>query len=109
MNQSYIIKGAVLSEKTYKQMESGIYTFLVSANVTKNQIAKTIENQFSVKVEKVNLATRPAKTKRIAGTRKMTCTQSSRKAIVYLEKGQGIEMLAPKTEKTKKSKKQISK
>src|SRR3989344_899348 len=102
MNQPYIIKQAILSEKTYKQMEAGIYTFLVARQATKNQIADSIEKQFSVKVNKVNLSTRAAKTKRITGTRKTAKTQSGRKAIVYLAPGQSIEMLAPKTKKGKK-------
>src|SRR3989344_4092511 len=109
MNQPYIIKQAILSEKTYKQMEAGVYTFLVPRQATKNQIAGSIEKQFSVKVEKVNLSTRPAKTKRITGTRKTVKTQSGRKAIVYLAPGQSIEMLAPKTAKTKKDGKEEKK
>ncbi|OGE10263.1 50S ribosomal protein L23 [Candidatus Curtissbacteria bacterium RIFCSPLOWO2_01_FULL_42_26] len=109
MNQPYIIKQAILSEKTYKQMEAGVYTFLVARQATKNQIADAIEKQFSVKVEKVNLSTKPAKTKRITGTRKTAKTQNGRKAIAWLAPGQNIEMLAPKTAKTKKDGKVVKK
>ena len=49
-----MIKQALLSEKAYKQMEKGIYTFLVDPRITKDEIAKLIEGQFSVKVKKVN-------------------------------------------------------
>jgi large subunit ribosomal protein L23 len=108
MNQSYVIKGAILSEKTYKQMEAGIYTFLVDSGSTKPLISKAVENQFGVKVTRVNLATKPSKTKRIAGSRKTVKTQNGRKAIVYLAQGQSIEMLAPKTEKGKNKKKETS-
>lgn len=102
MNQSYIIKQAILSEKTYKLMKAGTYTFLVAGGVTKRQIAASVEKQFGVKVARVNLAIKAPKTKRITGTRKTVKTQSGRKAIVYLAPGQNIEMFAPKTKKEKK-------
>ena len=105
MNQSYIIKHAILSEKTYSLMETGIYTFLVTKNATKSQIAKAVESQFSVQVKKVNIASRPSKTKRIATTRKTTKTSQGKKALVYLKVGQKIEMLSPKAKKAPKDQK----
>lgn len=107
MNLKSLIKKAILSEKAYKQMESGIYTFLVDPKSTKKEIAKVIEKQFSVKVEKVNVTQKASKKKRIAQTRKHTETGGGKKAIVYLAPGQSIPMLLPKAEtktKTKKSK-----
>lgn len=97
MKQSFVIKQAVLSEKTYQQMEDGKYTFLVDRYADKKAIARAVENQFSVKVTKVNVLKRFAKTKRIARSRKTVKTASGKKAIVYLQKGQSIAMLSPKT------------
>src|SRR3989338_2166463 len=99
MNQSYIIKHAILSEKTYSLMETGIYTFLVTKNATKSQIAKAVESQFSVQVKKVNIASRPSKTKRIATTRKTTKTSHGKKALVYLKVGQRKERVSIKNQK----------
>lgn len=97
MKRSFVIKQAVLSEKTYQQMEDGKYTFLVDRLADKKAIASAVENQFSVKVTKVNVLTKAAKMKRIAKTRKMVKTASGKKAIVYLQKGQSIVMLSPKS------------
>ncbi|OGD84678.1 50S ribosomal protein L23 [Candidatus Curtissbacteria bacterium RIFCSPLOWO2_01_FULL_41_18] len=105
MKRSFVIKQAVLSEKTYRQMEDGKYTFLVNRYADKKAIAKAVENQFSVKVTKVNVLTKASKTKRIARTRKTVKTASGKKAVVYLQKGQSITMLSPKTAaKDKKAK-----
>ncbi len=114
MNLAYTIKKAVLSEKTYKQMEKGVYTFWIDPRSTKSQVAEAVEKQFGIKVAKVNLASAAPKTKKISRTRKTVKTQGGRKAIVYLAQGAEIEMLLPKTEgekkKTKKGqKKELSK
>lgn len=103
MNQVSIIKKAILSEKTHKQMEMGIYTFLVPGHARKNQIAKAIERQFSVNVTKINIANKPAKMKRTGRTRKQTKISGGRKATVWLEKGQSIASLLPKTRKEPKT------
>lgn len=103
INPAQLIKKAILSEKTYKQMENGLYTFLVDNRSTKSQIAKAVENQFQVNIVRVNVLKKAGKTKRITGTRKITRTAGSKKAIVYLKSGQSIEMLAPKTKNVSKS------
>ena len=99
-----IIKKAVLSEKTYKQMENRLYTFLVDSRATKYEIAKSVENQFQVNVLRVNVFKKAPKTKRISGTRKITKIKGSKKAAVYLASGQKIEILSPKIAKESKNK-----
>ncbi|MBI2012658.1 50S ribosomal protein L23 [Candidatus Curtissbacteria bacterium] len=113
-NWPHIIKGAILSEKAYKLMEKGVYTFLVDRRATKAQLANAIADQFAVKVKKINVATFAPKRKRITQTRKFTRVGGGRKAIVFLEPGQNIPLLSPKKEglKSKKSdekKKNLSK
>ncbi|OGD85478.1 50S ribosomal protein L23 [Candidatus Curtissbacteria bacterium RBG_13_35_7] len=104
MNNSHLIKKAILSEKTYKQMESGLYTFLVDSKATKEEIAKVISKQFSCDVEGVRVMSKAAKTKRIIKTRKTVKTGAGKKAIVRLKKGQHIALLAAKTDKSKSKK-----
>ncbi len=55
INPAQLIKKAILSEKTYKQMENGLYTFLVDKRSTKSQIATAVENQFQVNIMRVNV------------------------------------------------------
>lgn len=103
MKQVSLIEKALQSEKAYKQMTGGIYTFVVSKSAKKKQIKKLIENQFSVKVKRVNMAKFAPKIKRIAKSRKTTAVGGGKKAIVYLREGQEIAMFMPKsTEKNKK-------
>lgn len=82
-------------------MEKGAYTFLVDGHTNKDQIAKVVEQQFGVKVTKVNVAGVTAKQKRIAMTKKFTRVGGGKKAIVYLEAGQSIPQLSPKKESPK--------
>jgi len=109
MNHQLVLKQAILSEKVYAQMETGIYTFLVSDETTKNDIKKAVESQFSVKVRKINIGAKASKKTRITGTRKMVDRPSQKKAIVHLVAGQKITLLSPTTEskKEKKDKKEI--
>jgi len=103
MKHAVVLKQGLLSEKIYNQMKSGIYTFMVSKEATKEDIKKAVETQFATKVKKVNVIAKPSKQIRVTGTRKMVQTGSGKKAVVFLEKGQSIAMLAPKSE-AKKSK-----
>lgn len=107
-----IIKKAILSEKAYQDMEAGIYTFLVDEKSTKKDIKIAIEKQFGITVVKINAARKPQKLRRIGKTRKFAKTAGGKKAVVWLAKGQSIEMLAPKTkskEKSAKKEKEIQK
>lgn len=99
------IKSPILSEKAYKQMGNGVYTFLVSKNANKSNIKTAIAKQFSVKVKKVNVTKVQSKTKKIAKTRKTTIIGGGKKAIVWLEKGHTIASLLPKSESKKPTKK----
>jgi len=110
MNKISAIEKAILSEKAYKQMEKGVYTFLIDESIKKEEIAKIIENQFSVKVLKVNITKFAPKRKRIARSRKTTLVGGGKKAIVWLAKGQKIALLASKKEaKDQKSKSKSTK
>jgi len=105
MQKPHILKKAILSEKAYKLMEQGVYTFLVDSNSNKDQIASFIKNQFNVKVKKVNISLFSQKQKRIANSRKFVSVGGGKKAIVYLEAGQSIPLLSPKSDTKKESKK----
>jgi len=106
MNLAHVVKKAILSEKAYKQMEKGSYSFLVDSRATKKEIAKAVAKQFSVKVKKVRTIPVAAKKKRILKTRKQVKVGGGKKAIVQLISGQSISMLLPKTDGTKKKTKE---
>lgn len=100
-----ILRSPILSEKAYKHMERGIYTFIVDTKSDKKQIAKQVERQFNVKVTKVNVSKKAQKSKRIAQSRKEVLVGGGKKATVWLEKGQSIAILSPKSEKKGKKEK----
>ncbi len=102
MNSTSILRSPILSEKAYKQMEKGIYTFMVDKKSNKKKIAQIVERQFNVKVVKVNVSKKAQKTKKISGTRKEVKVGGGKKATVWLASGQSIAVLAPKAEKKEK-------
>ena len=104
LNLSLLLKRAILSEKTHKQMDQGLYTFLVDGRATKFQIAQAVEKQFQVNVLRVNVLKKPHKTIRIAKTRKTIQITGGKKATILLKKGERIEILSPKTAKESRSK-----
>lgn len=102
MSQSYVLKKAILSEKAYALIKRGVYTFLVTNQAHKKEIAKAVELQFGVSVAKVRISKFAPKRKRIAKSRKTAVSGGGKKALVTLSAGQSIALLAPKAEKGKK-------
>ena len=116
MNVNEVIKYPLLTEKTYSQMQSGIYTFAVDKRTNKAEVKKVIEFIFDVKVERVNIMTvnrKPKKLGRFAGF-----VAGYKKAIVTLKDGETIQIFpgdaeaAPveeaKPKKEKKAKAEVS-
>lgn len=100
-----VLQKAILSEKAYKLMEKGIYTFFIKRDANKNDVKETVEKMFSVDVQRVNISRVSSKQKRVAKTRKTVSVGGGKKAIVQLKKGQVISSLSPKAEtKSKKVK-----
>jgi len=80
MNLSDVIKRPVVTEKAMKAMEKNWFTLEVDRRATKGEIRRAVEEQFNVKVIKVN-------------------TIGRKKAVVELKAGQTISILAGGKEK----------
>lgn len=112
MHLNEVIKHPILSEKTYQQMASGVYTFAVDFRTNKAEVKKVVEHIFDVKVEKVNIQTVQKKPKKIG--RFEGFTNRYKKAIVTLVEGHVInifpeEVVAEEPKATKeKEPKEIS-
>lgn len=90
MTNPDIIIAPVVTEKSVRNAQNGIYTFKVDKRATKTQIKKTIEAQFGVHVEKINTLLTKPKDRRVG---KYTGkTKVYKKAIVSLKNGETIEM-----------------
>ncbi|EFF41642.1 50S ribosomal protein L23 [Mycoplasmopsis alligatoris] len=88
MQLTDIIKKPVLTEKTYAQMENGVYSFEVAFDANKHQIANAVEIIFKVKVAKVNTIKVDKKPKSVG--RFHGFTNRYKKAIVTLVEGNTI-------------------
>lgn len=84
-----IIKRPIITEKTTKLAETGVYTFEVDKRANKIEIAKAIEEIFKVKVVSVNTLNVLPKTKRVGRYEGLKAAYA--KAMVKLQAGDKIE------------------
>ena len=79
-----VIKKPIITEKSYKAMQDGQYTFEVNMEATQVEIAQAVELAFpGRKVKKVRTVYMPSHSKRMGY--KFGRTDSSKKAIVTVE------------------------
>jgi large subunit ribosomal protein L23 len=89
-NPRDVLLRPVISEKSYRLVDDGKYTFLVAPSANKTQIRQAVEEIFHVKVTGVNTINRPGKRRRTRfgwGTRANT-----KRAIVSLASGDRIDV-----------------
>ena len=89
-NPRDILIRPVISEKSYRLVDDGKYTFLVAPEANKTQIRQAVEQIFHVKVTGVNTINRPGKRRRTRygwGQRPDT-----KRAIVTLAEGDRIDI-----------------
>ena len=80
----------IISEKSTKLAGEGWYSFQVPTNLGKKESARIIEDNFKVKVVRVNSAVRQAKVRRTkAGFGR---TKPFKKIFIKLKAGQKIDM-----------------
>lgn len=89
-----IIKYPLLTEKTNRRMQGGVYTFVVEKSATKTEIAKAISDIYHVNVDSVKTLIMPRKVK-TRYTKTAVISGSSpayKKAIVALKDGEIIDL-----------------
>ncbi len=88
-----ILKRPILTEKTYKlAQDNNQYTFEVSLEANKKQIAKAIQDKFSVDVTGVKIVNILGKNKRFGIGRRLGKRSDSKKAIITLKPKQSIDL-----------------
>jgi large subunit ribosomal protein L23 len=93
MSAGSVLKQVRLTEKSNKlSAELGQYTFEVSSNANKHQIAAAVESTFKVTVTRVNTQNYRGKNKRSRQGRP-SVTSDYKKAIVTLKAGDKIELV----------------
>lgn len=94
-----ILKRPIITEKSMKLAQKGLYIFEVDKNAIKPQIAKAVEDKFNVKVLEVKTINIKGKIKSQRRVRKSYQSTGLKKAIVKVKKGQIIPVFeTPKEE-----------
>jgi large subunit ribosomal protein L23 len=91
-NPRDVIIEPVVTEKSYGQIDSGKYTFVVHPDATKTAIRRAVEEIFGVTVVSVNTITRPSKKRRSPRTWKFGKTAERKHAVVTLAEGEKIDL-----------------
>lgn len=89
--KNVIIK-PLISEKSMNHVKKGKFTFMVDKTAGKEEIKKTIEDKFKVKVVSISTNITKGKKKRFGARRLETDMPSFKKAVVALEAGQKIDL-----------------
>lgn len=94
-----ILKRPIITEKSMKLAQSGLYAFEVDKNATKPLIAKAVSAKFNVKVLKVKVINVKSKLKQQRKVRKVYKLSGFKKALVQVKKGEKIAIFeTPKEE-----------
>jgi large subunit ribosomal protein L23 len=88
-NPRDVLLRPVISEKSYRLVDNGKYTFVVAPDANRTQIRQAVEQIFGVRVTGVNTLNRPGKRRRTRfGWGKRADTK---RAIVSLAEGDRID------------------
>lgn len=85
-----LIKKILISEKSFQAAAGGKYSFIVDKAMTKESIAKSIKNLFSVSVLSVRSMNYKGKVKSVK--RKLGTRNDFKKVILSLKPGQKIDL-----------------
>jgi large subunit ribosomal protein L23 len=91
MNNKFLVKNPLITEKGTDLSALGKYLFLVDKKATKNEIKKIVEKEYKVKVTKVNVINTKPKPRRLG--RSQGHRPGYKKAIVTLAKDQKIDVV----------------
>lgn len=94
-----VLKRPIITEKSMKLAQNGLYVFEVDKAANKPLIAKAVAEKFSVKVLKVKIINVKGKAKPQRRVRKTYTTGGFKKALVQVKKGDKIAIFeTPKEE-----------
>lgn len=85
-----ILKNPYITEKSMSKNEKGVYTFKIGSDANKIMVKRAVEKMYNTKVDKVNIGKIPAKKIFVRG--KWGKKTGYKKAVVYLKKGEKIEI-----------------
>jgi len=84
---SHVLRHARITEKATTLEASGVYTFDIAARVSKRDVMQAVRSLYKVTPRKVRVVPVPTKARRNVRTGKTGSTGVSKKAYVYLKRG----------------------
>jgi large subunit ribosomal protein L23 len=89
---SQVLLKPVVSEKSYRLMEDGVYVFVVAPDATRIEVRQAVEQTFGVRVTNVNTLNRKGKLRRNRRTNTVGKRPDTKRAIVTLVGGDRIDL-----------------
>jgi len=89
---SQVLLRPVVSEKSYRLMEDGVYVFVVAPDATRIEVRQAVERSFGVRVTNVNTLNRKGKLRRNRRINTVGKRPDTKRAIVTLVHGDRIDL-----------------
>jgi large subunit ribosomal protein L23 len=89
---SQVLLKPVVSEKSYRLMEDGVYVFVVAPDATRIEVRLAVEQTFGVRVTNVNTLNRKGKLRRNRRTNTVGKRPDTKRAVVTLASGDRIDL-----------------
>jgi len=89
---SAVLLRPVVSEKSYRLMENGVYVFVVAPDATRVDVRRAVEQAFGVRVTDVNTLNRKGKLRRNRRTNTVGRRPNTKRAVVTLVPGDRIDL-----------------
>ena len=89
---SQVLLRPVVSEKSYRLMEDGVYVFVVAPDSTRIEVRQAVERAFGVRVTNVNTLNRKGKMSRNRRTNTIGRRPDTKRAVVTLASGDRIDL-----------------
>ncbi len=89
---SQVLLKPVVSEKSYRLMEDGVYVFVVAPDAPRIEVRHAVEETFGVRVTNVNTLNRKGKLRRNRRTNTIGKRPDTKRAVVTLASGDRIDL-----------------
>ena len=89
---SQVLLKPVVSEKSYRLMEDGVYVFVVAPDATRIEVRQAVEQTFGVRVTNVNTLNRKGKLRRNRRSNTVGKRPDTKRAVVTLASGDRIDL-----------------
>lgn len=98
MNQAFVLKRPIITEKSQAAAALSTFMFEVDAKATKHDIKLAVESLYKVHVVTIRTVTFPSLTKRTGKRRLPTSTSKVKRAYIQLKPGESLPLFETNTQ-----------